>query len=416
MATVADIAHRIVGTPDGVRLVAYDGSTLGDPEAPCRVIVHSDEALRHLVHAPGELGIGRAYVTGSIDFEGDLLAGLDAFMGPTAKISVGPGTAKAVLGLLGRSAWDRPEPPPEEVRLSGRRHARERDAAAITAHYDISNDFYRLVLGEAMTYSCAVFDRADDPLATAQHQKHELVSSKLGLAPGRRLLDIGCGWGSMAIHAAHHHGVEVVGITLSQAQADLARKRVVEAGVGDRVDIRVQDYRDVDGDFDAVSSIGMMEHVGGRKLDEYLDAIDARLAPGGRLLNHAISSWPKRRLGRPSPFIQRYVFPDGELLEVGTVISALQRRRLEVRHVESLREHYAITLRHWVVNLERHWDEAVELVGERRARIWHLYLAASSTNFAQGGIAIHQVLAAKAVDGQLDLELRPTFTHRLPNA
>ena len=414
MPQIATVAGEILGDPDRVRLEAYDGSSLGPPDAACRVLVRSPEALRHIIHAPSELGIGRAYVIGALDVEGDLLVGLQELMTGRDGLSVGPRLVADLLRIIGRDAVRRPAIPDEEVRLSGRAHDRERDAAAIAAHYDISNDFYGLVLGGAWTYSCAVFDDPGDPLDLAQQHKHELVSAKLGLEPGTRLLDVGCGWGSMAIHAARHHGAEVVGVTVSQAQADLARKRVVEAGVEDLVEIRVQDYRDVsDGPFDAVCSIGMMEHVGERRLDDYVSAIASQLAPGGRLLNHAIACWPKRRFGRRSPFIQRYVFPDGELLEVGTVISALQRHRLEVRHSESLREHYALTLRHWVENLDRNWDEAVDLVGERRARIWRLYLAASSINFQLGGLSIHQVLAVRADAGSSGLPLRPVFDHRL---
>lgn len=415
MATVADIAERIIGTPEGVRIEAYDGSSLGPPDAPCRLLVRSVDALRHIAHAPGELGIGRAYVSGELDVEGDLLAGLETLMHGTDGLTISPAAAAATARLLGRDLLTRPPIPAEEVHLSGRRHARDRDAAAIAAHYDISNDFYELVLGPAWTYSCAVFERPDDPLDRAQQNKHELVASKLGLTSRTRLLDIGCGWGSMVIHAARHHGTRAVGITLSQAQADLARKRVVEAGVGDLVDIRIQDYRDVDdGPFDAVSSIGMMEHIGVKQMDDYLTSIARQLRGGGRLLNHAIACWPKRRFGRPSPFIQRYIFPDGELHELGTVVSALQRHGLEVRHSESLREHYALTLRHWVTNLDRHWEECVDLVGEAKARTWRLYLAAASTNFRLGGVSIHQVLAVKPDDGDSGLALRPDFDHRLP--
>jgi cyclopropane-fatty-acyl-phospholipid synthase len=302
------------------------------------------------------------------------------------------------LGAVGAP----PPLPAEEARLRGWRHGRQRDAEAISHHYDVGNDFYRLVLGPSLTYSCAYW--ADDAfdLADAQAAKYELISRKLDLKPGMRLLDIGCGWGGMVLHAAQHHGVEAVGITLSREQAKLARERVAEAGLADRVDIRVQDYRDVvDEPFDAVSSIGMFEHVGLAKVEEYFCDIHDLLRPGARVLNHAIS--------RPSPagrsaissrsFMGRYVFPDAELIEVGQVVTAMQRTGLEVRDLESLREHYARTLRAWVDNLEQGWDRAQRIVGPARARVWRLYMAASAIGFEQNRLAIHQVLGVRTEQG-----------------
>jgi cyclopropane-fatty-acyl-phospholipid synthase len=252
------------------------------------------------------------------------------------------------------------------------------------------------VLGDTMTYSCAYFADEVMTLDEAQDAKHELVSRKLGLQRGMRLLDVGCGWGGMALHAARVHGIDVVGITLSQPQADLASKRVADAGLAGHVEIRVQDYRDVsDGPFDAISSIGMFEHVGLAQLERYFGSLRSLLRDGGRLLNHAIS----RPAGRPGfdrgSFVNRYVFPDGELQEVGSVVSAMQRLGLEVRDVESLREHYARTLRAWVANLERGWDEAVKLVGVARSKIWRLYMAGSAMSFDAGRINVHQVLGVK---------------------
>ena len=245
-----------------------------------------------------------------------------------------------------------------------------------------------------MTYSCARFESEDTDLATAQAAKHELICRKLGLGDrhGMRLLDVGCGWGSMAIHAAQHYDVSVVGITISQSQADLARKRAAEAGVGERVEIRLQDYRELSGErFDAISSVGMSEHVGESRLDEYYGVLHGVLPPRGRLLNHAISAIGGSRIGTRS-FIGRYVFPDGELIDVGSSVLAMERAGFEVRDVESLREHYARTLRAWVTRLQDNWDEAVDLVGLRRARVWRLYMAGSAVNFAAGTIDIHQVL------------------------
>jgi cyclopropane-fatty-acyl-phospholipid synthase len=253
-----------------------------------------------------------------------------------------------------------------------------------------------------MTYSCARFTNPDLSLADAQAAKHELICRKLGLheRAGARLLDVGCGWGSMAMHAARHHGATVVGVTISQQQAERARQRVAAAGLTDRVEIRLQDYRDVRGEqFDVISSVGMFEHVGAARMQEYVDTLRALLPAHGRLLNHAISSVGGSKLS-PSSFTGRYVFPDGELIDVGDVVLAMERAGFEVRDVESLREHYARTLRAWVGNLEEHWDDAVALVGDARARVWRLYMAASAVGFADGGLGLHQVLGVvPAEDG-----------------
>ncbi|MHB8671794.1 MAG: class I SAM-dependent methyltransferase, partial [Acidimicrobiales bacterium] len=281
-----------------------------------------------------------------------------------------------------------------------RRHSRERDAAAVAYHYDVSNEFYRILLGPSLTYSCAHFERPDMDLTGAQESKYELICRKLGLEERSRLLDVGCGWGGMAIHAARHYGCRVVGVTLSRNQAELASKRVAESGLCDLVEIRLQDYRDVaDGPYDAISSIGMFEHVGLSRLGEYFGRLRDLLRPGGRLLNHGISHPPGRSsFGRWS-FIQRYVFPDGELHEVGSVVSVMQEQGLEVRDVESLREHYARTLRAWGANLEDGWDDAVAMAGRARSRTWRLYMAASALNFEAGRTNLHQVLAVRTAPG-----------------
>ncbi len=286
-------------------------------------------------------------------------------------------------------------PPPQEVRhLRGWRHSLRRDADAVSHHYDVGNDFYRIVLGPTMVYSCARFVDDDTTLDEAQTAKLDLVARKLGLheRTGVRLLDVGCGWGSMAIHAAQRYHAEVVGITISREQAELARERVKAAGVDDRVDIRLLDYRELRGErFDAISSIGMSEHVGAKRLDEYFGVLRAALVPTGRLLNHAISSVGGSRLGRHS-FVGRYVFPDGELIDVGDTVLAMERAGFEVRDTESLREHYARTLRAWVRNLEANWDDAVAAADVATARIWRLYMAGSVIGFTDGGISVHQVL------------------------
>ena len=303
-------------------------------------------------------------------------------------------TAVRRLGAIGRPL----PPPPEEARPWGRRHSAQRDAQVIGHHYDVGNAFYELVLGPSMTYSCARFADPKMSLAEAQASKHDLVCRKLGLPekPGMRLLDVGCGWGSMAIHAASNYGATVVGVTISREQQASARQRVKEAGLADQVEIRLQDYRDLAGErFDAVSSIGMSEHVGGAHIGEYFTMLASLLVPGGRLLNHAISTVGGSKLGRRT-FMHRYVFPDGELLDVGQTVMAMQNAGFEVRDVESLREHYALTLRQWVTNLEENWDAAAALVGARRARVWRLYMAGSAVGFEDGGLGIHQVLGTIA--------------------
>ena len=413
--TVARAIEAVLGPdlPIGVR--AYDGSRLGPPDPPATLVIGSPAVFQRMVSAPGELGLGRAYVAGELDVEGDVYAALSALRDRVSDVRRFDARRWAeALRLLGAGGWRRLPVPAEEARLRGRRHSKERDAAAISHHYDVSNAFYRLVLGPSMTYSCAVWERPDVTLEEAQAAKYELVCRKLGLEPGMRVLDVGCGWGGMPIHAARHHGVHTVGITLSRRQVEWAEKAVAQARIGDRVQIRYQDYRDVrDGPFDAISSIGMFEHVGLSQLRVYFGRLRGLLRPGGRLLNHGIARPPNggRTRFRRRSFIDRYVFPDGELHEVGSVVTAIQERGLEVRHVEGLREHYALTLRAWVRNLEQRWAEAVTEVGPGRARVWRLYMAASALNFEAGRTQIHQVLAVRSDGGRSGLPLRPRFEH-----
>jgi cyclopropane-fatty-acyl-phospholipid synthase len=413
--TVADLVTGVFGEDLPIGLEAYDGSHAGPEDAPAKLVVRSPDAVRRLVTAPGDLGFGRAYVAGDLDIEGDLFAALELrsrFNG----FHLSREQWLNALKLAAATGLHRPPLPKEEARLHGRRHSPARDAAAIAHHYDVSNDFYRIVLGPSMTYSCAVWESPDVGLEAAQAAKYELICRKLDLQPGQRLLDVGCGWGGMVMHAAMHHGVRAVGITVSRRQAELAEKRVAEAGLSDRVEIRLQDYRDLhDGPFDAISSIGMFEHVGLVQLETYFDRLMELLVPEGRLLNHAISrpaapkGKTKSRFSKYS-FIDRYVFPDGELHEVGSVVSAIQRKGFEVRHVESLREHYALTLRAWVQNLEGDWDRAVALAGVGRARVWRLYMAACAITFEEGSNQIHQVLAVKPNGGASGMPLRPRFS------
>jgi cyclopropane-fatty-acyl-phospholipid synthase len=409
---VANVLEQVLGGDLPIAIHAYDGSRAGPADATTTVVVRSPDAIRRMVTAPGELGLARAYVAGDLELDGDIfeLLGLQRQF---QRLRVGPRQIAELVKLAGGPRQLRPPPPPpEEVRLRGRRHSQRRDAAAISHHYDVPTRFFELVLGPSMTYSCAVFASESTSLEDAQAAKLALVCQKLALQPGMRLLDVGCGWGSMVMHAAQHHGVEAVGVTLSHEQAVAATKRVADAGLADRVQIREQDYRDVtDGPFDAISSIGMFEHVGAEQLGRYFGHLLELLRPGGRLLNHGISRPRKRRpgVGRRS-FIGRYVFPDGELCEVGTVVSAMQNNGFEARHLESLREHYGHTLRHWVANLEANWDEAVAEATPGRARVWRLYMAASAVNFEQGGIAVHQVLGARPyADGRSGFALRPAY-------
>ena len=394
-----------------VRIDCYDGSSLGPAGSETRIVVRSPKALRYVVSSPGELGFARAYVAGEIDLEGDIFDALQ-LRDNLPDVKVTPREWMALARVAGTNALLPLPAPPEEVRVHGRRHTKERDAAVIAHHYDVSNDFYRMVLGPSMTYSCAIFASSDTSLEDAQAAKYELVCRKLALKPGMRLLDVGCGWGGMVMHAAREHGVRAVGVTLSVQQAEWARDAVEQQGLQDRVEIRVQDYRDIfDGPFDAISSIGMFEHVGAAKLDEYFSRLFQLLRPGGRLLNHGIAK-PYGRRGAFShrSFIDRYVFPDGELHEVGSVVSRVQKANFEVRNVEGLREHYGQTLRHWVANLEAHWDEAVRLVGPGRARVWRLYMAASAVNFEAARTQIHQVLAVRDhADGRSDMPRRPDW-------
>jgi cyclopropane-fatty-acyl-phospholipid synthase len=288
-----------------------------------------------------------------------------------------------------------PRAPAAELRPRGRRHSRERDRRAVTHHYDVSNDFFRLFLGESMTYSCAIFSRGAKTLEDAQAAKLDLVCTKLRLQPDERVLDVGCGWGSFTLHAAKNYGVRVTGITLSAEQAELARRRVADAGLSDRVEIRLADYRDLAGEqFDAISSIGMVEHVGSANVDAYAGLLASVLRPGGRLLNHGIA---RLRLGDPEagPFSERFVFPDAAPLHLSRILTAVERAGLEPTHVEGFRMDYARTLQEWTRNLESHWDQALTLIGPERMRVWRLYLRAARRGFETGFTSVFQVLAQR---------------------
>ncbi|MFF9865045.1 class I SAM-dependent methyltransferase [Streptomyces sp. NPDC013953] len=402
------LAQDLLGVSLPVRIRAWDGSEAGPPGGPV-LVVRSRRALRRMLWKPGELGPARAWVTGEIDVEGDLYEVLDRLSGflwergGEAKDAVhyvrDPRVRRALRELVKIAGpWPPPPPPAEEVRRrTGPLHTRRRDKEAIRHHYDVGNDFYALFLGPSMVYSCAYWSEGGT-LEEAQRDKLDLVCRKLGLKEGDRLLDVGCGWGSMALHAAREYGARVVGVTLSDEQAAFARKRIADEGLTDLVEIRVQDYRDVgDGPYDAISSIGMAEHVGAVRYREYADGLYALLKPGGRLLNHQISRRPEpdETAYHVDEFIDAYVFPDGELAPVGRTTSTLEEAGFEVRDVEAIREHYALTLRRWVANLEAHGAEAARLTSPGRVRVWRLYMAASAISFERNRIGVNQVLAVK---------------------
>jgi cyclopropane-fatty-acyl-phospholipid synthase len=420
---LVSVGEQLLGAPLPVRIRAWDGSQAGPPDAPA-LVVRNRRALRRLLFKPGELGLARAWVSGDLDIEGDLYSALDAMAGfvwergedarTLAQALRDPDVRAAARELLRLAGPPIPPAPPrEEVRRRRHLHTRHSDRRAISHHYDVGNDFYELVLGPSMVYSCAYWEAVEDggTLESAQRDKLELICAKLGLKEGQRLLDVGCGWGSMAIHAAREHGVSVVGVTLSQEQAAYARKRVAEEGLTDRVEIRVQDYRDVgDGPYDAISSIGMAEHVGAERYLGYASDLFALLKPGGRLLNHQIARRPQRdeTSYEVDEFIDAYVFPDGELAPIGTTVTQLERAGFEVRDVESIREHYARTLRAWVANLEADRDRAARLTSPGRARVWLLYMAACALAFERNRIGVNQVLAVRTPEsGASGMPLRP---------
>jgi cyclopropane-fatty-acyl-phospholipid synthase len=411
---VADALASVL--PERARVVAYDGSDAGPAEAEVVLRVQSPKALSHLVSAPGELGMARAYISGELDIDAPDHYTLLRALTRTRMGDLTVAERLQVLRALGREAVHWVEPPPQEVGakryVAGlRRHTKGRDALAIAHHYDVSNTFYSWVLGPSMAYTCAVYPSLEASLEEAQYAKFDLVCRKLDLKPGMRLLDVGCGWGGMAMHAAEHYGVEVIAVTLSRQQAEWGRKQAAERGLTEQVDIRFSDYRDViETGFDAISSIGLTEHIGIQQLQGYADFLSAKLAPQGRLLNHCITR-PDDDSAAISKrgFITRYVFPDGELPGVGRLVGVLQRAGLEVRHEENLREHYALTLQAWCDNLDAHWDEAVQEVGLGTARVWALYLAGSRIGFETNRIQLHQLLATKTVDGAAGMPLRPTW-------
>ncbi len=370
---------------DGSRLASTNGD--GGPT----FTVRSPAALAHVLRAPGQLGLGRAYVSGALDV--DDIDGLLDVLGNWQPPPIDRGT-KARLALAAARAVGVARPPSvpaAELKPKGRRHSLLRDARAVRHHYNLSNDYFALFLDDSMTYSCGLFSRGATTLEEAQQAKLALVCDKLALQPGQRVLDIGCGWGSFAIHAARERGVHVTGITLSEPQAELGRRRAAEAGLADRVDLRVEDYRELSGEpFDAVASIGMVEHVGNVQIDDYARQVARLVKPGGRVLNHGIA---RLRHGEPEAgaFSERYVFPDAAPLHLSRIVLSLERAGLPVEHVEGLAADYAETLRHWAMRFDQRLDDAVRIGGAERVRVWRVYLRAARRGFESGFTSVYQV-------------------------
>jgi cyclopropane-fatty-acyl-phospholipid synthase len=358
--------------------------------------VASRRAVAHALRAPGQLGIGRAYVTGDIEVD-DLDAAMQVVTNWQPPAVDRKEQAKLALAAV-RAAGPvlPPSPPAAELRPKGRLHTLTRDARSVRHHYDLPPEFFKLLLGDTLTYSCAIFSRGAATLEEAQRTKLDMVCTKLDLKPGQRVLDVGCGWGSWVIHAARHYDVNVTGITLSEPQARIARERAAQAGIADKVDIRVQDYRELQGErFDAIASIGMVEHVGESQIDVYARRLRSMLPTGGRLLNHGIARLNPNS-PQPGPFSERYVFPDGDPLPLSRVGLALERAGFEIHHVEGFRDDYAETLRHWARRLDDNLDEAARIAGRERVRVWRLYLRAARNGFDTGFTSIYQVRAHAA--------------------
>ena len=418
--TIGDTVASLLRDGMPVRFTAYDGSAAGPADAQIRLDLTNPRGLAYLLTAPGDLGVARAYVSGDLQVHGvhpgdpyeamKLLQNHLRFRKPSA------GEAITILRGLGLSNLKPPPPPPQEHlprwrrAVEGLRHSMGRDAGVIAHHYDVSNRFYELVLGPSMAYTCAVYPERDSTLEEAQAEKYDLVCRKLDLKPGQRLLDVGCGWGGMVRHAAKEYGVKALGVTLSREQAQWGKEAIDRDGLGDLAEVRHSDYRDVleDG-FHAVSSIGLLEHIGVKNYPAYFSFLRSRLRPEGRLLNHCITRSHNRH-EETGAFIDRYVFPDGELTGSGTIITTAQDANLEVMHEENFRLHYAMTLRDWCRNLVENWDEAVAEVGEGTARVWGVYMAGSRLGFERNEIQLHQVLAVRtADDGSDGFPLRPTW-------
>ncbi|HEX3962035.1 MAG TPA: class I SAM-dependent methyltransferase [Trebonia sp.] len=423
---LAEIFEAVAGPDAPVEFRAYDGSVAGTPGSDVRITVRSPTAVSYLAQAPGALGLARAYVSGHLDVDGDMFTALSR-LSRAQEVHVGLGEKLRLLRELGgpKVLIPRIPPPPQEVvpnrrRFSvGRMHSKNRDAESISHHYDVSNRFYEWVLGPSMAYTCACYPTADATLEEAQEYKFDLVARKIALKPGMRLLDVGCGWGGMVMHAAREYGVKALGVTLSEQQALWAQRAIKAAGLEDLAEVRFQDYRDVpETDFDAISSIGITEHIGKANVDGYFKFLNGKLKVGGRMLNHCITRPDNTGPAiEPDGFINRYVFPDGELEGPGYLNSLMNDSGFEIRHQENIREHYSKTLAAWCANLEAHWDEAVKEVGQGTARVWRLYMAGSQLGFDTNVVQLHQILGVKLhPNGDSGMPLRPDWEPSIARA
>ena len=415
---LGEIFAGLFGANAPVRFSAYDGSAAGQPDAAVGIRLTRPRAASYLATAPGSLGLVRAYLRGDIEVEGvhpgNPYPLMRVFEDDMQIHTPSPMQALRWLRGLGLRTLVPPTLPPQEVRARpfDPRHGKHRDADAISHHYDVSNRFYEMVLGPSMAYTCACYPADDATLEQAQEYKHDLVARKLGLHSGMRLLDVGCGWGGMVRHAAKNYGVSVLGVTLSAEQAKWARERNTAEGLDGLVEVRHLDYREVtEKGFDAVSSIGLIEHIGVNNYPAYFRFLRSRLHHGGKLLNHGITRPDNRHPGlRRRGFIGKYVFPDGELTGSGDIVRAIEDAGLEVQHQENLRVHYARTLKRWCENLEDNWDECVAEADLATAKIWGLYMAGSRLAFERNGIQLHQVLATRTdYLGESSFPLRPHF-------
>ncbi|KQY54599.1 SAM-dependent methyltransferase [Nocardioides sp. Root140] len=418
--TIGQAIDSLLHDGSPVRFSAYDGSVAGPPDAKIELHLKNERGLSYIMTAPGDLGMARAYVMGDLELRGvhpgdpyeamALLVNHLKFRRPSVSEAL-----RLVRGLGIDKLRPPPVPPQEHLprwrrAFEGLRHSMNRDAEVIKHHYDVSNRFYEMVLGPSMTYTCALFETPEATLEEAQAAKYDLICRKLNLQPGQRLLDVGCGWGGMVRHAAREYGVKALGVTLSLEQAQWAKEAIDREGLGDLAEVRHLDYREVmETGFDAVSSIGLTEHIGVRNYPSYFTFLREKLRPGGRLLNHSITR-PHNRPTETGAFIDRYVFPDGELIGSGTIVAAAQDAGLEVQHTENIREHYALTLAGWCRNLEANWDECVAEVGEGTARVWGIYMAGSRIGFERDEIELHHVLATRNDErGASGFPLRPDW-------
>ncbi|MGJ9421310.1 class I SAM-dependent methyltransferase [Aeromicrobium sp. CF3.5] len=426
-AAMLNLSEDVLGMPLPVRLRTWDGSEAGPAGAPV-LVIRRKRALRHILWSPGELGVARAYVQGDLDVDGDLGDGLRTIWAAVRearsvdgdagrpKVTIRTGLRAARLAVRVGAIGRKPPKPASESNLTGKLHSKERDQAAISHHYDLSNDFYELILDPTMAYSSGFHRTPEMSLHEAQKAKLDLICRKLGLEPGMRMVDIGSGWGSLTLHAAEHYGVHVTGVTLSAEQRDFVHARAAERGLADRVNVSLRHFRDLsqsgveDGKIDAIASVEMGEHVGDEEYKVFTDAIHRYLRPGGRVLIQQMSRSNEQPGDRPGggPFIETYIAPDMHMKPLSKTIGLISTPGLEIRDVQAMREHYPQTVAAWAENLESNWDTAVALVGEEMARVWRLYLVGGSLAFEENRMGVDQILAVKPSDaGTSDMPAEP---------